>query len=52
MTPVIEKAANQAVFQLQLNTVEAVKYFIRNAGATAESAALAVKQAATFHKNS
>lgn len=46
----IEAMANEAVFQLQFNTREAVKYVQRNAQVDEASARQAIKQAVTFHK--
>jgi hypothetical protein len=50
MNTQVEAMANQAVFQLQFNTRDAVRYVQRNTGADQPTAQLAVKQVATFHK--
>lgn len=47
----IEAAANQAVFQLQLNTNEAVRYIRHQAGCGRDQALAALKSVSTFHKN-
>ena len=46
----VESMANQAVFQLQFNTRDAVRYVVRNTGVDQPTAQQAVKQAVTFHK--
>jgi hypothetical protein len=46
-----ERFANEAVFVLQFNTREAVRYVQRNAGVSEVKAADAVKSATTFHKH-
>lgn len=43
--------ANEAVFQLQFNTRDAVKYVQRNAHVDEKTASAALKQAMTFHKH-
>ena len=50
MNKQVQQLADQAVFQLQFNTRDAVKYICRNAGVDAATAERAVKQTATFHK--
>jgi len=46
----VEAMANQAVFQLQFNTRDAVRYVVRNTGVDQPTAQSAVKQVVTFHK--
>jgi hypothetical protein len=47
----VEAMANEAVFQLQFNTREAVRYVQRNAGADEKTAQAAIKAVTTFHKH-
>lgn len=47
----VEAMANEAVFQLQFNTREAVRYVMRNASTNEGTARQAVKQATTFHRD-
>ena len=51
MTPQVEAKANEAVFQLQFNTREAVRYVMRNAQADEKTAQSAIRQVTTFHKH-
>lgn len=46
----VEAMANEAVFVLQFNTREAVRYVMRNAQADEKTAQSAIKQVTTFHK--
>jgi hypothetical protein len=46
----VEAMANQAVFQLQFSTREAVRYVIRNTGVDHPTAQRAIKEVTTFHK--
>lgn len=46
----IETVANQAVFQLQLGTRDAVRFIQRNTGTDEGTAKQAVRSVATFHK--
>jgi len=46
----IEAMANEAVFQLQFNTRDAVRYVQRNAQVDYDTAKTAVKQVVVFHK--
>jgi len=46
----VEAMANEAVFQLQFNTREAVRYVMRNAGANEADATSAIKTVVKFHK--
>lgn len=50
MTTQIEAVANQAVFQLQLSTRDAVRFIQRNAGTDENTARQAVRAVTTFHK--
>lgn len=43
-------AANQAIFQLQLNTDEAIRYVIKNANVDPKSAGKAIKEVMTSYK--
>jgi hypothetical protein len=45
-----EAMANQAVFQLQFNTRDAVSYVIRNAKVDVTVAQKAVRSVMTFHR--
>jgi hypothetical protein len=46
----IEAMAIQAVFQLQFNTRDAVRYVQRNTGIDQATAQRAIKQVTSFHK--
>jgi hypothetical protein len=46
----INSAADQAIYQLQMNRHEAVYYVMRNANTTLERAQQAVEQTLMFHK--
>lgn len=50
MNAQVESMANQAVFQLQFNTRDAVRYVQRNTNADYTTAQQAVKAVFTFHK--
>lgn len=50
MNPQVEAMANQAVFQLQLNNRDAVRYVRRNTGADEPTAQQAIKTVTQFHK--
>jgi len=50
MTNQAERFANEAVFQLQFNSRDAVRYIQRNAGVDEKVAVKAFREAATFHK--
>jgi hypothetical protein len=50
MNPQVEAMANQAVFQLQFNTRDAIRYVQRNTGADEKTAQTAVKSVTSFHK--
>lgn len=50
MNELVETMATQAVFQLQFNTRDAVRYVQRNAGVDEATAKNAVKSVTTFHK--
>jgi hypothetical protein len=46
----VERFANEAVFTLQFNSREAVRYVMRNAGVAEADATKAIKEVVTFHK--
>jgi len=46
----VEHFANEAIFVLQFNTREAVRYVQRNAGCDEVTAKAGVKSVVTFHK--
>ena len=46
-----EKFANEAVFTLQFNSAEAVRYIRRNANVDGRTAMAAFISAVTFHKH-
>lgn len=50
MNSQIEAMANQAVFQLQFNFRDAVRYVIRNSVADEKLAQQAIRSAITFHR--
>jgi hypothetical protein len=50
MNAQVESMANQAVFQLQFNTRDAVRYVVRNTGADVSTAQSAVRNVTIFHK--
>jgi len=45
-------AANQAIFHLQFNTNEAVRYVVKEAGVSPKEAGQALKQVMTGYKQS
>lgn len=45
----VEAMANEAIFQLQFNTREAVRYVMRNAHTDESSARTAVQKTVKFH---
>ncbi len=45
-----EAMANQAVFQLQFNTRDAVRYVQRNAEVSEKEAQAAIREVTTFHR--
>jgi hypothetical protein len=47
----VERFANEAVFTLQFNSAEAVRYIRRNANVDERTAVAAFKAAVTFHKH-
>jgi hypothetical protein len=47
----VERMANEAVFQLQFNTRDAVRYVQRNAGVEYPVARQAIQQTILFYKN-
>lgn len=46
----VEKFANEAIFVLQFNTNDAIRYVRRNAGVGRGVAEQAIKSTVTFHK--
>lgn len=44
------EAANQAIFHLQLNTNEAIRYVVKHASVEPKEAGLAIKQVLTSYK--
>ena len=46
-----ERFANEAIFQLQFNSQDAIRYIQRNAKVDEKVAVQAFRQAATFHKH-
>ena len=46
-----EKFANEAVFTLQFNSADAVRYIRRNANVDGKTAMAAFQAAVTFHKH-
>ena len=51
MNAQVERFANEAIFILQFNTRDAVRYVCRNAGVEHAEAAAAIKSAVTFHRH-
>ena len=51
MNATIERFANEAIFVLQFNSRDAVRYVQRNAGATEAQAVQAIKQTVTVHRH-
>lgn len=51
MNQQVEAVATEAVFQLQFNTRDAVRYVQRNAKVDEKTAQQAVRQTVTFHKH-
>jgi len=45
-----QQHANEAIFQLQLNTCQAVQYVVRNSRITKSQAELVIKSTVEFHK--
>lgn len=43
--------ANQAIFHLQLNTDDAIRYVVKNASVSPKDAGLAIKATLTGYKN-
>jgi hypothetical protein len=46
----VARAANEAVFQLQFNSRDAIRYIQRNAGVDQKTAETVFKNTITFHK--
>ena len=51
MNAQVERFANEAIFVLQFNSREAVRYVQRNAGVDEATAQSAIQQTVTFHKH-
>jgi hypothetical protein len=47
----VERFANEAIFTLQFNSREAVRYVMRNARVDESTAQSAIRQTVTFHKH-
>lgn len=45
----IMQSADEAIYQLQFNTREAISYVMRNAGADREAARAAIQKSVIFH---
>lgn len=52
MDSILEQMANRAVFCLQLNMQDAIKFVCKNARVSNDQAARAINNAVTFHKKS
>lgn len=50
MSEKIMKAANQAIFHLQLSTDEAIRYVVKNANVSPKEAGMAVKETLVGYK--
>lgn len=50
MTTQVENVANEAVFRLQFNTRDAVRYVEKNANVSQAVAQSAIRQVMLFHK--
>jgi hypothetical protein len=51
MSAKVERFANEAIFTLQFNSREAVRYVMRNAQVDEATATSAIRQTVTFHKH-
>ena len=51
MNAKIERFANEAIFTLQFNSRDAVRYVMRNAQVDEAVATSAIRQTVTFHKH-
>lgn len=51
MNAQVERFANEAIFTLQFNTREAVRYVSRNAKVSEQAAIQAVRGVMTFHRH-
>jgi hypothetical protein len=47
----VERFANEAIFILQFNSREAIRYVMRNAQVDEATAHSAIRQTVTFHKH-
>jgi len=52
MSEQVINAASQAVFQLQLNTNDAIRYVVKEVGVSPKEAGQALKQVMTGYKSS
>jgi hypothetical protein len=50
MSEKIMKTANQAIFHLQLNTDDAIRYVIKNANVSPKEAGIAIKETLVGYK--
>jgi hypothetical protein len=50
MNAQVERFANEAIFTLQFNSREAVRYVMRNARVSEDVAQTAIRQTVTFHR--
>lgn len=50
MNPRAESVANEAIFHLQFNSRDAVRYIMRNAQVDEKTARTAVEKVVVFHK--
>lgn len=46
----LERVTNEAIFVLQLNTADAIKYVMKHTGVAQETAANAIKRGAIWYK--
>lgn len=51
MNQSILQSANEAIYQLQFNTREAISYVMRNSGADRDHARAALQKVMLFHKD-
>lgn len=51
MSETVLLAANQAIFHMQLNTDEAIRYIVKQAKVSPKDAGLAIKHTLTSYKN-
>jgi hypothetical protein len=46
----LQRVANDAIFVLQLNTSDAIKYVVKHTGVNTQMASAAVKETTSWHK--